>query len=170
MGEAVIKKSRVFISIGSNLGDKKANCEKALAAIEKNGIATVLSVSRYYRTEPVDFTDQAWFVNAAACIETELPPEDLLAELKRTEKELGTVSKEIRFGPRIIDIDILLYDGLVVDSKDLIIPHERMHERVFVLKPLCDIDSELIHPVLKRPVNALLKDTDAEHQGILLLE
>ncbi len=165
-----ITKSRVFISIGSNLGDKKENCENALAAIEKKGIASVLNVSRYYRTEPVDFTDQAWFVNAAACIETELQPEILLAELKQTEKDLGTASKTVRFGPRIIDIDILLYDSLVMDSKDLIIPHERMHERVFVLKPLCDIDAELIHPVLKQPVKELLHNVDDEHQGILLLE
>ena len=169
MGETITK-NRVFISIGSNLGDKKENCEKALAEIEKKGIATVLSVSRYYRTEPVDFKDQAWFVNAAACIETALIPEVLLAKLKQIETELGTVSKSVRFGPRIIDIDILLYDALVMDSKELIIPHERMHERVFVLKPLCDINAELIHPVLKLPVSTLLQNVDDEHQGIQLLE
>jgi len=163
-------KCRVFISIGSNLGDKKANCEQALAAIEKKGIASVLMVSRFYRTEPVDYTDQAWFVNAAACIETKLSPETLLSELKQTEKELGTITKNVRFGPRIIDIDILLYDSLVMDSKELVIPHERMHERVFVLKPLCDLDSELIHPVLNRPVSELLQDVDDEHQDIFLLE
>ncbi len=165
-----VKIFRAFLSIGSNLGDKKANCERALEQIETNDIGRVLAVSNYYRTEPVDYTDQEWFVNAAAEIQTEMPPEKLLRALKKTERELGTVSKSVRFGPRVIDIDILLYDTLVVRTDELVIPHERMHERVFVLKPLCDINSEITHPVIHKTVGELLSETDDENQGIIPLD
>lgn len=162
--------AQVYISIGSNLGDKKANCDRALRRIVEKNVAEVITVSPYYRTEPVNYTDQDWFVNAAACIETDLAPVELLTALKETEQELGTVEKTVRFGPRKIDLDILLYDDLIIKTERLCIPHERMHERVFVLKPLCDINAEILHPVLKRRIDELLEETDDTNQGIIPLD
>lgn len=164
-----MKKHKTFISIGSNIGDKRVNCENALNRIATSGVGEIIKVSRFYRTQPVDYTDQDWFVNAAAEIETPLLPKEFLLALKNIEKELGTTLKSVRFGPRIIDLDILLYDDLVINSNDLIIPHERMHERVFVLKPLCDINSEIIHPVIKRKIKDILLDIEDENQGVLLI-
>ncbi len=165
-----MKKYKVYLSIGSNIGNKKENCNNGLNKIETSGAGIVTAVSRFYQTKPVDYTDQDWFVNIAAEIETVFMPEALLTELKRIERELGTINKEVRFGPRIIDLDILLYGDRVINSGKLIIPHERMHERVFVLRPLCDIDSALIHPVLNRSVEQLLIAIDDENQNIILME
>ncbi len=161
---------KVYLSIGSNIGNKKENCNNGLSKIKSSGVGNVTAVSRFYQTKPVDYTDQDWFVNIAAQIETTLMPEALLTELKRIERGLGTIDKEVRFGPRIIDLDILLYGDRVISSETLIIPHERMHERVFVLRPLCDIDSTLIHPVLNMTVEQLLMANDDENQDIILME
>lgn len=163
-------KHTVFISIGSNIGEKRANCERALNLIGQRGAGEIIRVARFYRTQPVDYTDQDWFVNTAAQIETLLSPQALFSALKAIERELGTKHKSVRFGPRIIDLDILLYDDLVINTKDLIIPHERMHERVFVLKPLCDINSEIIHPLIKRSIKDLLLEIEDENQGVFLME
>ncbi len=165
-----MEKHSAYISIGSNIGDKKENCENGLNCIETLGVGKIVKSSRFYKTQPVDYTDQDWFVNMAVEIETLFLPEDLLAALKNIERELGTISKKVRFGPRIIDLDILLYDDLVMSSKDLIIPHERMHERFFVLKPLCDINSKLIHPVINKDVQNLLLEIKDENQKVLLME
>ncbi len=163
-------KHTAYISIGSNIGYKKENCSNGMSRIEACGFGKIVKVSGFYRTQPVDYTDQDWFVNMAVEIETSLLPEDLLAALKNIERELGTISKKVRFGPRIIDLDILLYDDLVIKSKDLIIPHERMHERFFVLKPLCDINSKIIHPVINKDVQTLLLEIEDENQKVLLMK
>lgn len=162
--------SKVYLSIGSNIGDKKENCINGLNKITEDGVGCVTAVSKYYQTSPVDYTDQDWFVNLAAEIETDLTPENLLAELKRIERELGTVKKEVRFGPRIIDLDILLFDDRVIESGDLGIPHKRMQERVFVLKPLCDIAPELVHPVLDKTMEQLLTDINDESQDVFPMD
>jgi 2-amino-4-hydroxy-6-hydroxymethyldihydropteridine diphosphokinase len=156
----------VYLSLGSNLGDRKGNCEKALREIEGRHVGNVTALSPFYMTEPVDFTDQDWFVNAAACIETRLEPPELLKELKLIQKDLGTMEKTVRFGPRTIDLDILLFDDLVQNWDDLVIPHERMHQRAFVLVPLCDIAPHKTHPVSGKTMKELLETIDTEHQDV----
>ena len=108
---------------------------------------TLLAVSSLYRTAPVGYLDQDWFLNAAVCIETSLSPRDLLAELLAIERQLGRV-RTVRNGPRSIDLDILLWEDLIVREDDLVIPHPRLHERLFVLEPLAEIAPNMLHPVL----------------------
>ncbi|GAB6097594.1 2-amino-4-hydroxy-6-hydroxymethyldihydropteridine diphosphokinase [Desulfatiferula olefinivorans] len=158
---------RVLLSIGSNMGDKAANCRSALAELERRGLGTLLSVSPFYRTEPVDYLDQDWFVNAAAELGTPLEPLELLDGLKQIQNDLGTDRKAVRFGPRIIDLDILLFDDRVIRSDALTVPHERMHQRAFVLVPVCDIAPDRVHPVTGRTMARLLADLDADHQGVV---
>lgn len=162
-------KHSVYISIGSNIGDKKRNCENGLERIDASGAGCIVKVSEFYKTQPVNYTDQDWFVNAAAEVETSLSPIAFLKAMKRIERELGTVSKSVRFGPRIIDLDILLYDDIVLVSDELTIPHERMHERVFVLQPLCDINYEIIHPVMGKDIKKLLLEINGENQDVMIM-
>jgi 2-amino-4-hydroxy-6-hydroxymethyldihydropteridine diphosphokinase len=134
---------RVFISIGSNLGDRVLNCKKALGEI--SAFAKILRVSSAYETEPVGNEDQPSFINCAAEIETALPPPELLKRLREVEDKLGRVRDEI-WGPRTIDIDLIFYDDLIVDTEELKIPHVSAHARRFVLEPICEIDPWLVHP------------------------
>jgi len=149
-----------FISIGSNLGDRSANCTRARRLLEAAGIR-VVACSRQYRTEPWGFTDQPWFLNMAVKVESQLRPRELLEELKHIEREMGR-EKGRRWGPRVIDLDILLYGSEVVDEPDLHIPHPLMHEREFALRPLCEISPDAMHPLLKKTVKALLQDLRRE--------
>lgn len=157
----------VYIAIGSNLGDKLSNCKKGIELLEKSGI-TILACSHFYKTEPVDYTDQDRFINAAVKAETGLAPLQLLKLLKSIEKEAGRVDT-VRFGPRILDMDIIFYDDVITDDSGLIIPHPRMHKRRFVLAPICDIEPELVHPVLKQTMAALLKQSDDDPQQEVIL-
>ncbi len=147
----------VFISIGSNLGEKYKNCLKGIEYLNKLETTRVVKVSSFYKTEPVDYKDQDWFVNAVVKIDTMLEPVKLMKALKKIEEKLGQFEKQVRFGPRIIDLDIILFREKIIDTGYLTIPHPRMHKRGFVLKPLCDINSEIIHPVLKKSAAELLK-------------
>ncbi|MCP4110548.1 MAG: 2-amino-4-hydroxy-6-hydroxymethyldihydropteridine diphosphokinase [Desulfobacteraceae bacterium] len=157
-----------YISIGSNIGDKLLNCRKGIGALEDSGKAVVKEWSRFYKTEPVDYKDQDWFVNAAVKIETVLDPFELLKELKSIEADAGRDSGTIRFGPRILDMDIILYDDIVINgTSGLYIPHPRMHKRRFVLKPVCDIDPETVHPILKKDMRSLLDNLDDKEQEIV---
>ena len=160
----------VFISIGSNIGSKVENVRNIIAALGAPGDIRVTETSPLYRTEPVDFTDQDWFVNAVVRVETGLDPWALLERLGRLEQEAGRVRGKQRFGPRIIDLDIILYDDLVMETEKLTLPHPRMHKRCFVLQPLCDIDPTVIHPVLKLRVEELLARADAPGQGVVPLD
>lgn len=164
------EKSTVFISIGSNMGDKYANCIRGIEHINKLHKTEVVQIANFYRTEPVDYKDQDWFVNSALKVETELDPQELMVSLKKIEQELGQYEKSVRFGPRIIDLDIIFYQDMVINTEKLTIPHPRMHKRCFVLKPLCDIASEIIHPVLGDSAKELLKDVENDHgQDVVLL-
>ncbi|MBF0204202.1 MAG: 2-amino-4-hydroxy-6-hydroxymethyldihydropteridine diphosphokinase [Desulfamplus sp.] len=158
------KKSIVFISIGSNMGDKYANCMMGIEHIGKLHGTKVVDIAHFYKTEPVDYKDQDWFVNSALKIETDLDPETLMVSLKEIEQQLGQYQKTVRFGPRIIDLDIIFYQDIVVNTEKLTIPHPRMHKRGFVLKPLCDIAPEIIHPVIGDSAANLLKAVERDHE------
>ena len=119
-----------------------------------------------YRTEPVDYKDQDWFVNYVVKIKTTLDPFSLLDTVKSIERSAGRTGDGIRFGPRVLDLDIILYDMMVLDTSKLVIPHPRMHKRHFVLKPICDIDPDIIHPVFNTTMQSLLEDLDVTDQGI----
>jgi 2-amino-4-hydroxy-6-hydroxymethyldihydropteridine diphosphokinase len=144
--------SEVWLGLGSNLGDKRANIQRALDWIA--GSCRLTDVSSLYKTEPVGFKDQDWFLNCAAKIVTEQRPWPLLETLQSIEQQLGRTER-IKNGPRTIDLDILLYDGLVVDENGLMIPHPRMQERLFVLAPLREIAPSLFYPVLGKTIEEL---------------
>ena len=145
-----------YICVGSNLGDKLENCRGGIATLIRSGNTRLVDQSLIYRTEPVDYLDQDWFVNCVIKIETDLAPLSLLDILKSIERAAGRIRDAVRFGPRILDLDILLFDDLVLNLPTLTVPHPRMHKRRFVLKPICDIDPEAFHPVFKKSVRQLL--------------
>ena len=161
--------NRVFIAIGSNLGDKQQNCLRGIAALDRTPDIVVTDRARFYKTASVDYTDQDWFVNTAIRIVTDLTPDDLLKRLKQIEQESGRGQQTIRFGPRILDLDIIFFGDLVLRTATLEIPHPRMHKRRFVLGPICDIDPTAVHPTLNMPVNALLEAIDDPDQEIEVL-
>jgi 2-amino-4-hydroxy-6-hydroxymethyldihydropteridine diphosphokinase len=138
-----------YLSLGSNIGDREANLRAALERLEP------VRISPIYETEPVDYADQAWFLNVAAEIHTELMPRQLLSLTQRIERELGRV-RTIAKGPRTIDIDILMFGGVTMHTKELEIPHPRMPERRFVLQPLADIAPDVRHPKTHRSVREML--------------
>lgn len=125
--------------------------------MEAGGFCRILTVSPFYKTAPVDYTDQEWFVNGVARIETDLDPFALLALLKSIEKEMGR-KPTVRFGPRVLDLDIIFYEEEVFNTPKLTLPHPRMDQRRFVLQPLCDIDPDLVHPVIGKSVQEMLED------------
>lgn len=146
--------TRVFLGLGSNIGEKQKNILRALRLISE--FFSIKKKSHLYLTEPVGNTKQDWFVNCAIEIETNIPPHKLLSLLKSLEKKLGRTKME-KNGPRTIDIDILFYDDLRVKTKTLTIPHPHIQERLFVLQPLMDIDPYFQHPVLKKSVQELYR-------------
>ncbi len=157
---------RVFLSLGSNLGDRVANIRKALEQLAGVGVA-ITRVSSFYKTEPMDFRPQAWFVNCVADAETCLMPMQLLHAVKTVERALGRrtgVAKR----PRAIDIDILFYENVVVRSAALNIPHERLAERRFVLLPLRELAGNIRHPITKRTVYEMLAEAGETSQVVRL--
>ncbi len=158
-----------WLGLGSNLGDKRGNIRAALAALAAHG--TIAAVSPLYATEPVGRVDQNWFLNACARVETGLGAMETLSVIARIESKLGR-ERGIRNGPRTIDIDLLLYDDLVIKTAELTVPHPRMHLRRFVLEPLAAIASDLIHPRLRKSVADLLQEQPAStavrlvHSGV----
>jgi 2-amino-4-hydroxy-6-hydroxymethyldihydropteridine diphosphokinase len=148
-----------YISIGSNIGDREENCRKAIKLLKEKGIA-VKKQSRMYETEPWGIKDQPKFINMAIEVETDKKPEELLRILKEIEKEIGR-TETVKWGPRVIDLDIIFYDDLILKSQDLEIPHPLLHEREFVLKPLCEIAPEKKHPVTGKTVKEMLENLKA---------
>jgi len=144
----------VYLSLGSNLGDRKANLEAALRLIESPRLR-LRRVSSIWETEPVDVKNQAWFLNLVAEVETDLFPKMLLNHVQRVEKKMGRERKTAK-GPRNIDLDILLYGAFRVTAPGLMIPHPRMHERRFVLQPMVELAPNLRHPMLRRSMQELL--------------
>jgi len=134
---------RAYIGLGSNQGDPAANIREALQMINKIDGLKVTGVSSLYLTEPVGYENQPWFHNCAAEVETELSPDQLLAALQGIEDFLGRV-RVVRWGPRTIDLDILLYDTITVETENLTIPHPRMAERAFVIVPLAEIAGNMV--------------------------
>ena len=147
-----------YIGVGSNIGDKVENCRKGIAAMNGCEGCMVEAQSPLYETEPVHLECQDWFVNGAVRIRTALEPETLLERLKAIEHAMGRQPGEVRFGPRTLDLDILFYDDRILRTRLLQIPHPRLHQRRFVLRPLCKIAPELAHPVLGQTVDSLLSD------------
>jgi len=153
----------VHIGIGSNMGDRQANCKNAIGRLRDKDIF-IRKVSSVYETKPWGIENQADFINMAAEAETFLSPEELLTALKEIEKEIGRqepIEKTAKWGPRIIDIDILFYDDAVIDAKYLHIPHRLLHKRNFVLMPLSEIAPDKMHPVLKKTVRQLKEELTA---------
>jgi 2-amino-4-hydroxy-6-hydroxymethyldihydropteridine diphosphokinase len=143
-----MSEKQIFLSLGTNLGDRVANLQNAIDALQSQRVQVVRS-SSIYETEPQDLKEQPWFLNMAVECRTRLFPLQLLAVIARIERQMGRERKRdsLAKGPRSIDIDILLYGTAVIDSPNLLIPHPRMLDRRFVLEPLCEIDEKLKHPV-----------------------
>jgi 2-amino-4-hydroxy-6-hydroxymethyldihydropteridine diphosphokinase len=143
----------VYLSLGSNLGDRAANLRIAIDSLRELG--EVVAVSSFYETEPMEVSDQPWFVNCAVALKTELMPRQFLSRMLKIEREMGR--RRVRpKGPRTIDIDILLFGNSVVHTPQLDVPHPAMHHRRFVLQPLSEIAADARHPVLKMKVRDLL--------------
>jgi 2-amino-4-hydroxy-6-hydroxymethyldihydropteridine diphosphokinase len=157
-----------YIGIGSNLGDKLDQCEKAISEILKVDHHKLLAKSSFFKTQPVGYTSQDWFVNGVIKIETDLEPFDLFRMLKAIESRLGRL-KTFRWGPRSIDLDILFFDETEIQTEELQIPHPLIHERQFVLIPLAEIDPGLIHPVIRKTVQELLENLKQD-QGVEKLQ
>ena len=154
-----------YLSIGSNLGDRLDNCCRGIESLCGDGVE-LLARSPFYESAPVDFLDQDWFINAALKVRTPLSPLELLKRLQAIQTASGRKPGGVRFGPRVLDLDIIFYADLVMETSVLAIPHPRMHKRRFVLQPMCDIDPLFVHPVLGRSVQSLLNQLKDDAQAL----
>jgi 2-amino-4-hydroxy-6-hydroxymethyldihydropteridine diphosphokinase len=142
----------VYLSLGSNLGDREANLRNAIERL--SGVGNPVAISSFYETEPIDVVSQPWFLNCAVKLDTEKMPRQLITAILSLEQEMGRQRKQGK-APRTIDIDILLFGSSIIQIPSLTIPHPRMHERRFVLEPLAEIAPDTRHPVFKRTIREL---------------
>ena len=152
---------QAYIALGSNLGDRRATLDAALRLLAESPGVKIVRVSAFLDTAPVGKTDQPRFLNAVAQIETSLPPRRLLELLLALETQLGRVRTE-HWGPRTLDLDLILYGQRIISEPDLVVPHPLMHERAFVLEPLAEIAPDAPHPVLKMTAAELLPRLSAQ--------
>jgi 2-amino-4-hydroxy-6-hydroxymethyldihydropteridine diphosphokinase len=155
----------IFLALGSNLGDRRANLGAAVERLREQ--VAIEALSSLYETEPAYVEDQPRFLNAALRGRTTLDPQELLASVKQIERELGRVAGQ-RYGPRVVDIDLLLYDGLTLDTPDLTLPHPRMAERPFVLAPMAELAPALVPPRWHTTIEALARSVRG-HGDIIAL-
>lgn len=156
----MIEVKTVYLSLGSNIGDREANLRQGIALLSATRL-TIKRISSVYETDPVDVKNQPRFLNLVLEVQTEMFPMQLLTQTQRIEKELGR-QRKIDKGPRTLDIDILLYASSIIDSPKLVIPHLHMHERRFVLEPMVELAPALRHPVLKRTMTELRANTGGQ--------
>lgn len=149
----------VYFGLGTNLGDKEQNLRLAVQHIEER-IGKVVSLSAFYATAPWGFASDNTFLNAVVCVETSLPPLEILSVTQSIEKEMGRIHKSVNgvYSDRVIDIDLLLYDDLVLDTPTLKLPHPLMQERRFVMEPLAEIAPDVMHPVLGKTLGNIYRD------------
>ncbi len=151
-------KNTIYLSLGSNIGDRKKNIAEAIDSLEKAGIR-IKKKSALYETEPVGIKEQENFYNMCLAAETELEPEDLLKKIKEIEAKIGRLPSQ-RWGPRIIDIDILFYNNIIFENEDLKIPHPEILNRKFVLIPMAEIAGDYVHPVINSKIKDILKNSN----------
>jgi 2-amino-4-hydroxy-6-hydroxymethyldihydropteridine diphosphokinase len=150
---------RAYVGLGANLGEREGALRAALAALDATDGIQVVAVSTFRETDPVDYLDQPRFLNAAAALDTTLAPRELLDALLEVERSLGRTRERPRFGPRTIDLDLLLYGGESFDEPGLTVPHPRLHVRAFALEPLAELDPGLVVPG-HGPLETLLAKLD----------
>ena len=156
-----MRQEAVYLGLGSNLGDKVDNCLHALEGISAPHHTHIQAVSSLYKTAPIGYRDQDWFINCVAKASTAFSPLSLQRFLQGIEQQMGRL-KTLAMGPRLIDIDILFYGAEVVEETGLIIPHPHLHERGFVLVPLAELTPDLSHPILKKTIKELLQNIGEE--------
>lgn len=154
--------SRVFLSLGSNLGDRLSNIQQAVSSLSLHEKITIVKTSSFYETEPWGNKNQGWFINAALALDTDLSCEELLEICQNIEVQLGRIRKENeKWAQRAIDIDILMYDDKIIAIPNkLIIPHPLMHLRAFVLVPMLEVKSDLIHPVYHKTISQMYDELE----------
>ncbi len=160
-----------YIGLGSNLGNSLQILRKAWRKLGQEPAIRPAALSNPYRTEPVAMASRHWFINAVACLQTSMPPRDLLHALLATEKKFGRTreGKAPGYQDRILDLDLLLYDDLVCQTATMTLPHPELHNRLFVLSPLCEIAPDCVHPLFKRTAMEMLTDhlAGARHHPVV---
>jgi len=163
----IARMTRVFIGIGSNVGDRRGYIELARRELVALPRTALVKFSSIIETAPVGPVEQGAYLNAAAELDTQLDPFDLLDGLAAIEAKAGREPRKtrVKWGPRTLDLDILLFSDRVISHDELVVPHPMLHERWFVLRPLAELDAGVVHPVLEMTVGELLKDVEAKEKG-----